>query len=352
MNDSVTIAVDAMGGDSGLLATIPAALTLLNKLPTLRVVLVGDEQKIRDQITLVLSAHAKEQRPDQSQTISSAAQHIPSRIEIQHASEVIGMDESPSIALRTKKDSSLRVALQLVKDQRADACVSAGNTGALMAISRFVLKTCETIDRPAIISALPTASGQSFMLDLGANVDCHSEQLYQFALMGDVLVRELHGVSAPRIALLNIGEEEIKGNDQVKQANELLQSDPSLNYVGYIEGSDILSGKADVIVCDGFVGNVALKSIEGSAALIVKMLAETFQKNWYTKIIGKLAAPILRRFFQRLDPSAHNGASLVGLRGVVIKSHGGANASEFISAMELAVSEVQKNIPLLIEKSL
>ena len=341
MTDSVTIAVDAMGGDLGLLTTIPAAVTLLEELPSLRVVLVGDEKRIGEQLAIVLRSSAREQ-----------ATRLNTRIEIQHASEVIGMDESPSIALRTKKDSSLRVALQLVKDKRADACVSAGNTGALMAISRFVLKTCATIDRPAIISALPTASGQSFMLDLGANVDCHSEQLYQFALMGDVLVRDLLGISAPRIALLNIGEEEIKGNDQVKQANELLQSDPSLNYVGYIEGTDIFSGKADVIVCDGFVGNVALKSIEGAAALIVKMLSESFAKNWYTKVIGVLAAPILKRFFRRLDPSGHNGASLVGLRGVVIKSHGNANTAEFVSAMKLALSEVEKDIPMLIEKSL
>ena len=341
MKDQITIAVDAMGGDLGLRATIPAVVTLLITSPSLRVIVVGDKNKIEDEL----------QSLTESSSVISVFQKD-NRLEIQHASEVIGMDESPSIALRTKKDSSLRVAIQLVKDQRADGCVSAGNTGALMAISRFVLKTCETIDRPAIISALPTAKGQTYMLDLGANVDCHSEQLYQFALMGDVLVRELKGVERPRIALLNVGEEEIKGNDQVKQANELLQSDPSLNYVGYVEGSDILSGKADVIVCDGFVGNVALKSIEGAATLIVRMLSDAFKRNWYTKLIGMLVEPILRRLFQRLDPAAHNGASLVGLRGVVVKSHGNANASEFISAIELAVSEVQKDIPSLIEKTL
>ena len=316
-------------------------VTLLTTSPLLRVIVVGDKNKIEGELQLLA---------DSSSVIPSFQKD--NRLEIQHASEVIGMDESPSIALRTKKDSSLRVAIQLVKAQRADGCVSAGNTGALMAISRFVLKTCETIDRPAIISALPTAKGQAYMLDLGANVDCHSEQLYQFALMGDVLVRELKGVQRPRIALLNVGEEEIKGNDQVKQANELLQSDPSLNYVGYVEGSDILNGKADVIVCDGFVGNVALKSIEGAATLIVRMLSDAFKRNWYTKLVGILAEPVLRRLFQRLDPSTHNGASLVGLRGVVVKSHGNANANEFVRAIELAVSEVQKDIPSLIEKTL
>ena len=341
MKDQITIAVDAMGGDLGLHATIPAVVTLLTTSPSLRVIVVGDKNKIESELQSLT---------DSPSDISIFLKE--SRLEIQHASEIIGMDESPSIALRTKKDASLRVAIQLVKDQRADGCVSAGNTGALMAISRFVLKTCETIDRPAIISALPTAKGQAYMLDLGANVDCHSEQLYQFALMGDVLVRELTGIKRPRIALLNVGEEEIKGNDQVKQANELLQSDPSLNYVGYVEGSDILSGKADVIVCDGFVGNVALKSIEGAATLIVRMLSDAFKRNWYTKLVGKLVEPVLRRLFQRLDPSAHNGASLVGLRGVVVKSHGNANANEFISAIELAVSEVQKDIPSLIEKTL
>ena len=330
-----------MGGDLGLHATIPAVVTLLVTSPSLRVIVVGDRSKIEGELQLLT---------DSLSVISTLQKD--NRLEIQHASEVVGMDESPSIALRTKKDSSLRVAIQLVKDQRADGCVSAGNTGALMAISRFVLKTCETIDRPAIISALPTAKGQAYMLDLGANVDCHSEQLYQFALMGDVLVRELTGIKKPRIALLNVGEEEIKGNDQVKQANELLQSDPLLNYVGYIEGSDILSGKADVIVCDGFVGNVALKSIEGAATLIVRMLSDAFKRNWYTKLVGMLVEPVLRRLFQRLDPSTHNGASLVGLRGVVVKSHGNANANEFISAIELAVSEVQKDIPSLIEKTL
>lgn len=325
-----------MGGDSGLLTTIPAVVTLINKLPSLRVFLVGDENKIHQ--------HLRQS--------SELSQESLERIQVHHASEVVGMDESPSITLRTKKDSSLRVALQLVKDKRADACVSAGNTGALMAVSRYVLKTIETIDRPAIISALPTAQGQSYMLDLGANVDCDSEQLYQFALMGDVLVRELTGIGRPKIALLNVGEEEIKGNDQVKQANDLLQSDAALNYVGYIEGSDILSGKADVIVCDGFVGNVALKSIEGSAKLIASTLSAVFRRNWYTKIIGAFVSPLLRRFMMRLDPAAHNGASLIGLRGVVIKSHGNANATEFVSAMELAISEAQKRIPALIEKAL
>jgi len=340
LKDRITIAVDAMGGDLGLLTTIPAVVTLLNKLPLLRVFVVGDEKRIQHQLDLLPGSTAR--------VSTFKAQD---RLRVVHASESIAMNELPSVALRSKKDSSIRVALQLVKDQQADACVSAGNTGALMAISRFVLKTCKTIDRPAIVSEFPTADGQSYMLDLGANVDCDAEQLYQFALMGAVYVRELRDIQRPRIALLNVGEEEIKGNDQVKQANELLQSDPELNYVGYIEGSDILGGKADVVVCDGFVGNVALKSIEGAAKLIVKMLTDAFQRTWYTRFIGKLAESILRRFYHQLDPSIHNGASLIGLRGVVIKSHGNANASEFVNALELAVSEVERNIPAVMDSA-
>ena len=332
MRALVTIAVDAMGGDHGPVMTTPASLALVKKLPNVRVVLVGDEAKIRAEI------------PSDATNLD--------RIEIIHASQTVGMDEAPAFALRTKKDSSIRLAVQLVKDRRADACVSAGNTGALMAISRFVLKTCEGIDRPAIMSALPTPLGCTYMLDLGANVDCHSSQLHQFALMGHVLFKELQGVASPRVALLNVGEEEAKGNDQVKQANELLQSDETLNYLGYVEGTDILSGKIDVIVCDGFVGNVALKSIEGVAGFFSKQLTLAFKQTWFTRMIGLLSLPVLTSVKRKFDPSGYNGASLVGLKGVVVKSHGNAKVKEFIRAMELAISEAEKDIPALIEKAL
>jgi glycerol-3-phosphate acyltransferase PlsX len=254
------------------------------------------------------------------------------------------MDELPSKALRNKKDSSMRVAIDLVKAGEANACVSAGNTGALMATSRFVLKMLPNVDRPAIITALPSIEGQTYMLDLGANVDCAAEHLFQFAVMGSELVSVVEDLPTPRIGLLNIGQEEIKGNEQVKRAHELLAAS-SLNYVGYVEGDDIYKGGTDVIVSDGFVGNVALKSSEGVAKMISHFMKQAFRKNLLTKVAGLIALPVLRSFRHRIDPRRYNGASLLGLRGVVIKSHGGADELAFANAISIARKEALKDVP-------
>jgi len=330
LHDAVTIAVDAMGGDSGPVVTVPAVLEAVAVNPGLRVLLVGDQSAIEAE-----RIRCKAVFPDQ--------------VEIRHATEVIGMTDQPSTVLRTRKDSSMRVAVELVRDGIARACVSAGNTGALMAISRLVLKTFPTIDRPAIVSALPVSGGTTYMLDLGANVDCNSEQLYQFALMGSVLSKQLSGVVLPRVALLNIGEEQIKGNDQVKLANELLKACNDINYIGYLEGNNIFSGRADVVVCDGFVGNVALKTSEGLAHHIAGILHVELRRNLFSRLAALVAAPVLRRIGARLDPESYNGASFIGLKGVVVKSHGSASVSGFVRAMELAAEEARLDIPAVIE---
>jgi glycerol-3-phosphate acyltransferase PlsX len=267
------------------------------------------------------------------------------RLTIHHASQCVGMDESPSKALKNKKDSSMRVAINLVRDGHADACVSAGNTGALMATARFVLKMIPGIDRPAIISTLPSIYGHTHVLDLGANVDCTAEHLFQFAIMGNELVKAVEGIDGPKVGLLNIGEEDMKGNEQVKSAAKLLENS-SLNYIGYVEGNSLNAGhiKVDLIVTDGFVGNVALKSIEGAAKMIGSALKEAFGKNILTKLVGLIAYPVLKSFKQRIDPRLYNGASFLGLRGLVIKSHGGADVLAFRTAIQLAEVEVQKDV--------
>jgi glycerol-3-phosphate acyltransferase PlsX len=254
------------------------------------------------------------------------------------------MDELPSHALRNKKDSSMRVAINLVKEGKAKACVSAGNTGALMATARFVLKTLPGIDRPAIISELPTRSGKTWVIDLGANVDSCAEHLFQFAVMGSALIQAIEKKTKPKIALLNIGVEEIKGNDQVKRTAHMLAECSIMNYVGYVEGDQFYTGDVDLVVCDGFVGNVALKASEGLAKLLVTLLKESFNRNWLTKFVGLIALPVLKHFQNRIDPSRYNGASMLGLNGIVIKSHGGANELGFQHAIEQAVLEVQSNV--------
>lgn len=326
--DNITVAVDAMGGDHGLSVTVPAAISALKKHSHLNLILVGDEQKL----TKLLSQQGMDNNP---------------RLVIRHASQVVEMDEPPSRALRGKKDSSMRVAINLVKDGTAQACVSAGNTGALMATSRFVLKTLSGIDRPAIISALPTVNGHTHMLDLGANIDSSAEVLYQFALMGSVLTRAIDNIENPTVGLLNIGEEEIKGNEQVKAAHKIL-SKSELNYIGYVEGDGIYTGGADVIVADGFIGNIALKSSEGVAKMISQAMKQEFKKNIFTKLSALVALPVLNAFKKRIDPRTYNGASLVGLRGIVIKSHGGADALSFTTAIGVAVLEIKTNVPKLI----
>jgi len=254
------------------------------------------------------------------------------------------MDEAPAKALRLKKDSSMRVAINLVKNGEASACVSAGNTGALMATARFVLKMLPNIDRPAIITALPSIEGQTFVLDLGANVDCSAEHLLQFGVMGSERVAAAEGINSPRVGLLNIGEEDTKGNEQVKQAHQLLKAS-DLNYIGFAEGDDVYKGGVDVVVTDGFVGNVALKSAEGVAKMISHSLKAAFKANWYGRMVALLALPVLKCFKQKIDPRRHNGASLLGLKGIVIKSHGSADALSFANAIGVAIKEIEHDVP-------
>ncbi|NOT12128.1 MAG: phosphate acyltransferase PlsX [Methylococcaceae bacterium] len=323
---SLTISIDAMGGDHGPEVTIPASLDRLKNNPDLKLILVGDETVIKQQL-------------------SSAANDFMDRLIIRHASQRVEMHESPSKALKNKKDSSMRVAINLVHDGQADACVSAGNTGALMATARFVLKMIPGIDRPAIISTLPSVYGHTHVLDLGANVDCTAEHLFQFAVMGTELVKAVENIDNPKVGLLNIGEEDVKGNEQVKAAAKLLENS-SLNYIGYVEGNSLNAGsiEVDLIVADGFVGNVALKSIEGAAKMIGVQLKSAFSKNILTKLAGLVAYPVLKSFKQSIDPRLYNGASFLGLRGLVIKSHGGADVLAFKTAIQLAEIEVKKDV--------
>jgi len=323
---SSTIAIDAMGGDFGPQVTIPASLKCLAANPNLNIILVGDEGVLNGMLVDALAKYND-------------------RLSVQHASQQVEMDEKPQSALRSKKDSSMRVAINLVRDGQAGACVSAGNTGALMAIARFVLKMIPGIDRPAIISTLPSTFGHTHILDLGANVDCTAEHLYQFAIMGEEVVKAVEGIAEPRIGLLNIGEEDMKGNEQVKAAAKLLESS-SLNYIGYVEGNSINAGsvKVDLIVTDGFVGNVALKSIEGAAKLFSTKLKELFSKNIFTKLAAVVAYPVLKLFKESIDPRLYNGASFIGLRGLVIKSHGGADELAFLTAIQLAEIEIEQGV--------
>ena len=321
---TVTVAVDAMGGDHGPSVTIPAALAFLEETPDARVILVGLDAPCAAVLT---------------KSRSSARD----RVSLQAATEVVAMDEPPADALRKKKDSSMRVAVNLVKDGTAQACVSAGNTGALMAIARFVLKTLPGIDRPAIASQLPTRKGVTTALDLGANVNCTCEQLVQFAVMGSALVTAVDGIERPTIGLLNIGEEDIKGNEVVKQTAELLKTS-GLNFYGNVEGDDIYKGTTDVVVCDGFVGNVALKTSEGLAQMLAEFLKTEFMRNPLTKLSAAIAWPVLRAFRARVDPRRHNGATLVGLKGVVVKSHGSADVMSFTHALVKAHAEVTHRV--------
>ena len=320
----ITIAIDAMGGDHGPHVTVPAVLDALKKDNQLNVVLVG----LEDAIQAELKAHKASTSP---------------RLRIHHASEVVLMDESPQSALKNKKDSSMRVSINLVKSGEANACVSAGNTGALMATARYVLKMLPGIDRPAIASTLPSENGNTHMLDLGANADCTAEHLLQFAIMGAMLVSCVEHKPSPTVGLLNIGSEDIKGNEVVKQAGELLRAS-HLNFYGNVEGNDIFKGTVDVVVCDGFVGNVALKTTEGLAHMMGKFLTQEFKKNWLTKIMALGAMPVLKAFKKRLDPRLYNGASFLGLRGIVVKSHGGADKIAFLNAINVAIEEARSGV--------
>ena len=314
-----------MGGDFGPHCIVPASIACLAESPSLHLVLVGQRSLLEE----LIGQHAGVDR---------------SRLHIEHADEVIAMDERPAQALRGKPQSSMRIALELLRDGRVQACVSAGNTGALMALSRYVLKTLPGIDRPAMVSAIPTRNGFCHLLDLGANVDCSAEHLYQFAVMGAVAA-EVLGVARPRVALLNVGTEEVKGNQQVKLAASLLQQAKGLNYVGFIEGDGLYRGEADVVVCDGFVGNILLKSSEGLASMIAARIETLFSRGLAARAVGLLALPLLKRLRSDLAPARHNGASFLGLQGIVIKSHGATGVDGFKNAIGRAVAEVENNLP-------
>jgi glycerol-3-phosphate acyltransferase PlsX len=327
-----TISLDAMGGDRGADVTVAAAVSALRHFDDIRLVLVGD------QAVLGRRLQELDVRPSE-------------RLVLRHASQVVEMDDPPAQALRMKKDSSMRVAINLVKAGEAGAAVSAGNTGALMATSRFVLKTLRGIDRPAIITSIPSIHGHTHMLDLGANVDCRAEHLFQFAAMGSILASAVDGTDNPRVGLLNVGQEVIKGNDQVKEANRLLESSP-LNYIGYVEGDDIYCGEVDVVVCDGFVGNISLKTSEGVAKMVKHFVHQEFNRNLLTRLGGLMAVPVLRAVGRRIEPRRYNGASLLGLQGIVIKSHGGADVFAFENAIKIARIEIQMGVPQRISKQL
>ena len=321
----ITVAVDCMGGDHGPHVTVPAALEFQARLPDVDIVMVG----LRDAIEAELAARGSAYGP---------------RLRVHPASEVVTMDEPPAQALRYKKDSSMRVAVNLVKSGEAHACISAGNTGALMAISRFVLKTIAGIDRPAIATVLPNMQGgYTYVLDLGANVDCTPEQLMQFGVMGAMLVAAVDHKERPSVGLLNIGVEDIKGNETVKRAAELLR-DSGVSFYGNVEGDDIYKGTTDVVVCDGFVGNALLKASEGVATMIVGFLRQEFTRTPWNMLAAWMAKPVRKALRARMDPGNYNGASLLGLKGVVIKSHGSADQHAFRQALRRAADEVRNDV--------
>lgn len=332
MSRPINIAVDVMGGDHGVDVCMPAALDQLSIEKELALTLVGRDDVVRP-------------------LLSGVPPELAARLSIEAADQVVEMDEDPRQALRKKKNSSMRVAIDLVKQGRADAAVSAGNTGALMATAKFVLKTLPGIDRPAIISAVPAVGGHTHMLDLGANSGCTSQQLFQFAVMGSVVATDIHDLEAPRVGLLNIGVEEIKGTDVIREAGRMLSAS-SLNYVGFVEANDIFSGDVDVVVSDGFVGNVALKTIEGTARMVSAYMRAEFTRNFFSRVQGLVALPVLKAWRRRLDPRRFNGASLVGLNGIVVKSHGSADRIAFGNAIRTALLECQLGVPTQISELL
>ncbi len=325
MSEYLSLAVDAMSGDRDFDCRVLAVRRFLERHPHVRVLLVGDAQALATS-TRTLTAEFAE------------------RFELRHASQVVTMDEHPRTALRGKKDSSMRVAINLVKKGEAVACISAGNTGALMAIAHFVLKMSKGIDRPAIVSSIPAIGGHTLMLDLGANAECNATQLYQFGIMGSVIATEVHGIERPAVGLLNIGEEEIKGSDELRAAGQLM-ANSQLNYIGFVEGDDIFAGHVDVVVTDGFTGNVSLKTMEGAAHMLGALLREEFSRTVTTRAAGLVAAPVLEAVRRKLDPRRYNGASLIGLSRIVIKSHGSADDVAFENALDTALLEVKKAVP-------
>jgi len=321
---ATVIAVDAMGGDHGPSVTIPASLDFLAAQPDVQLLLVGLPEALERELARHPGTHRE-------------------RLTVIPASEVVGMDEDVRTAIRTKKHSSMRIAIDLVKEGRAQACVSAGNTGALMGTAKFVLKTLPGIDRPAICAVLPTRNGKVYVLDLGANAECDAEHLLQFAIMGETLVREMEGKPNPTVGLLNIGAEEIKGNETVKRAGELLRAAP-INFHGNVEGDDIFKGTTDVVVCDGFVGNVFLKTSEGLAKMLGDFLKEEYTRGIVSRLAAAVSLPVIRRFRNRVDHRRYNGAALLGLRGIVVKSHGSADRLAFATALQRAATEASHGL--------
>ncbi|MEW9798697.1 phosphate acyltransferase PlsX [Alteromonas sp. CYL-A6] len=323
----LTIALDIMGGDHGPPVILDASLKAIRQQPDCHFILCGDSNVIHPALA--------ELTDDERQ-----------RVTVSHCDEVVEMGEAPRSALRNKKQSSMRRVLELVDSGDASACVSAGNTGALLTLAYYQLKTLAGVDRPALISVMPTASHHKvFLLDLGANVNCTSEILFQYGVMGSVLAQQVAGIDSPRVALLNVGEEDIKGNAQVKHADQLFRNAPGINYIGYVEGDDIFTDQADVVVTDGFTGNVALKASEGLAKLVINEVRRQSQRNWLTRILARIALPLLKSIYNRVNPDQYNGASLIGLRGTVIKSHGNASSDAFYYAILQAIQEAQMQVP-------
>ncbi|WP_394132138.1 phosphate acyltransferase PlsX [Shewanella maritima] len=330
----LTLALDAMGGDHGPHISVPAAVQALTVQPSLNIILVGDKAEIQ-------------------RHLANSTPHILERIDIIHTTEVVEMNERPVHALRFKKNSSMRVALELVRDGKASACISAGNTGALMAMSKVLLKTLPGIDRPALVSCLPTVKGKPvYLLDLGANVVCDSDTLFQFAVMGSVLCETIEKLPKPKVSLLNVGIEEMKGNDQVQQASQILQNTSQLNYTGFVEGDEIYTGNVDVIVCDGFVGNITLKTSEGIAKLLVHQLKTGLKQGFFVRFLSKLITPHIQSLLSKMNPDHYNGASLLGLRGIVVKSHGNADEAALVQAINLAAIEAERRLPEMVNDRL
>lgn len=320
--DKVTLAVDTMSGDQGPAVCVAATQAAVAENPSVSAILVGRAATLEK---LLGAPHP--------------------RIRIEDAPDVVTMDERPAHALRQKKASSMAVALRLVRDGEADACVSAGNTGALMMLGRSILKTYPGIERPAIVKLIPSLHSRCYVLDLGANVDTSAEHLFQFALLGSLMAAAVDGKSSPRVALLNVGEEEVKGSEQVRLAAHMLAECEALNYIGYVEGNDLFHDVADVVVCDGFVGNIALKTGEGVAQLVMEVIEQSFRRTLWGRLLGMLARPVLESLLRQIDPRRLNGASLLGLQGVVVKSHGNAGERAFRAALRQAAAEVRMRVP-------
>lgn len=323
----INLAIDAMGGDLGPRTNIAGVLLALLQDPLLSVTLVGKKEQLQ---TLLLQHHLSSEFAE--------------RIHLLASDDAIGMDEAPASVLRSRKNSSMHLAVKLVAEGQCQAVVSGGNTGALMLISRHYLGMLPGIERPAISTAIPTYKGRSYLLDLGANIDCQPEHLLQFALMGSVMVNSIEGKAKPSVALLNVGHEAIKGNSLVKAAAQLIEEDASLNYVGYVEGDKIFSGEVDLVVCDGFTGNIALKTSEGLARYLSGQIQDLFHKNLYSRLVGLMARPLLRQLKQQMDPVRYNGGSFLGLQGCVVKSHGNADAKGFSFAITRAATEARQGL--------